>query len=323
MSETGEENEKKVPHKVLDAISSLRHALRGLKVYALVGKSGTGKSFRAKLVAKKYDIDVILDDGLVINNDKIIAGRTAKREKYYLQAVKVALYDDPAHRQEVINALEEGKFKRILILGTSEKMVRKIAEHLNLPEVSKIINIEEVSTQAEIEAALKNRQAGRHIIPVPSIEVKRDYSHIFYDTIKIFFDKRKGKGLFGFDRKKKRNDMVEKTIVRPQFKDGDKGQLSISEAALSQMIMHCVEEFDSSVKALKVRVRLERDMSYVIRLSISAPYKSPMAMKIHELQSYIINNIEAYTGIILKEVHISIDKLTYDVKGGRKNDAKE
>jgi ABC-type oligopeptide transport system ATPase subunit len=35
------------------------------KVFALVGGSGTGKSFRAKLVAQKYGIDFIIDDGLL------------------------------------------------------------------------------------------------------------------------------------------------------------------------------------------------------------------------------------------------------------------
>ena len=40
--------------------------IRGIRVYALVGESGTGKSFRAKLVAQKYGIDMIIDDGLLI-----------------------------------------------------------------------------------------------------------------------------------------------------------------------------------------------------------------------------------------------------------------
>jgi ABC-type antimicrobial peptide transport system ATPase subunit len=38
--------------------------LRRVKTYALIGGSGTGKSFRAKLLAQKYGIDFIIDDGL-------------------------------------------------------------------------------------------------------------------------------------------------------------------------------------------------------------------------------------------------------------------
>ena len=38
--------------------------LNGIKVYALVGRSGTGKSHHSKLVAQKHHIDLIIDDGL-------------------------------------------------------------------------------------------------------------------------------------------------------------------------------------------------------------------------------------------------------------------
>ena len=38
--------------------------LTGITVYALVGESGTGKSFRSKLLAQKYGITAIIDDGL-------------------------------------------------------------------------------------------------------------------------------------------------------------------------------------------------------------------------------------------------------------------
>ena len=51
-----------------------------MTVYALVGKSGTGKSFRAKLLAEKIGISYIIDDGLLIYGDTILAGRSAKQE---------------------------------------------------------------------------------------------------------------------------------------------------------------------------------------------------------------------------------------------------
>jgi ABC-type dipeptide/oligopeptide/nickel transport system ATPase component len=50
-------------------------ALKRIKVYALIGESGTGKSFRAKLVAQKYGIEHIIDDGLLIKENKILAGK--------------------------------------------------------------------------------------------------------------------------------------------------------------------------------------------------------------------------------------------------------
>ncbi|MEW5817962.1 MAG: hypothetical protein AB1798_21535, partial [Spirochaetota bacterium] len=98
--------------------------LKGVQVFALVGKSGSGKSFRAKLVAQKYGIEMIIDDGLLIYKDKILAGKSAKKEKAFLAAIKIALFDDAEHRYEVRKSLEKAKFKRILILGTSDRMVK-------------------------------------------------------------------------------------------------------------------------------------------------------------------------------------------------------
>ena len=39
--------------------------LNGIKVFALVGRSGTGKSHHSKLLAQKYHIDLIIDDDLI------------------------------------------------------------------------------------------------------------------------------------------------------------------------------------------------------------------------------------------------------------------
>ena len=88
----------------------------GLTVFALVGESGTGKSFRAKLLAQKHGIEAIIDDGLLIRDDKIIAGRTAKHEKTYMGAVRIALFDDKEHRDQVAKALQKNKIKKFNIL---------------------------------------------------------------------------------------------------------------------------------------------------------------------------------------------------------------
>ena len=39
-------------------------SLENIKVYAFVGPSGTGKSYRAQMVASEKDIHFIIDDGL-------------------------------------------------------------------------------------------------------------------------------------------------------------------------------------------------------------------------------------------------------------------
>jgi len=279
------------------------------KVYALVGESGTGKSFRAKLVALKYGIEFIIDDGLLIKDNRILAGHSAKKEHTFLAAVKVALFDEKSHRDEVARKLQSEKFKRILILGTSDKMVNKIAARLQLPPVSKIIKIADISTQDEIDKAIRTRRIeGKHVIPVPSIEVKRSYPNIFYDAIRIF--KRRispeagenvptGIGLVP--------TMHEKSVVRPEY--SKHGRVIISEAALSQMVIHCVDEYNHNIKIKKILVK-DAEMGYRLVITIDVPYGIQLGGDLHEMQRYIIDNIERYTGILIEEVNIIIDKVT-------------
>jgi adenylate kinase family enzyme len=184
--------------------------LKGTKVYALVGKSGTGKSFRSKLVAQKYRIDLIIDDGLLIRGDRIISGKSAKREENVLSAVRTAVFDDPDHQQQVREALEKEKYHKVLIIGTSEKMVYKIASRLNLPQPEKLFRIEDIATKEQIETAMRIRYSeGKHVIPVPSIEITRNYPQIVYDSMRVF---QKNKRKVHFKRK---SVSFEKTIVRP------------------------------------------------------------------------------------------------------------
>ncbi len=270
-------------------------------VFALVGESGTGKSFRAKLIAEKYGIDAIIDDGLLIQNDKILAGHSAKREKTYMGAVRVALFDDKDHRDEVAKAWKKARVKKLLILGTSEKMVMKIATRLQLPQPQKIIHIEEIASREEIEKAIKSRQVeGKHVIPVPSIEIKRNYSQIFSNSIKVFFQK---KNLF----KKNDGKLFEKSIVQPEF--SKKGRIEISEAALTQMVMHCVSECEPAVRVNKMMIKTN-SRGYKITITIDVPFGTQLTGKIHKLQKYIIDKIESYTGILIEEVSIVIDRIT-------------
>ena len=175
-------------------------------------------------------MQAIIDDGLLIQDDKILAGKSAKREKTYMGAVRVALFDDKEDRDQVARMLQKSHIKRILILGTSEKMVNKIALRLQLPPPEKIIKIEDIATREEIEKAIRSRQIeGKHVIPVPAIEIKKSYPQIFYNSIRVFFSSKGRKTAKGNDSK-----LFEKSVVTPEF--SKKGRIEISEAALSQMV---------------------------------------------------------------------------------------
>jgi ABC-type dipeptide/oligopeptide/nickel transport system ATPase component len=199
----------------MDAVSAIRRIFPWLaprqRVLALVGKSGTGKSFQARQVARRFRIDLIIDDGLLIRGQKIIAGRSAKREKGILTAIKTAVFANPELIQEVRQAIVAQRFGRLLILGTSRKMVLRIARTLDLLPIHRFIAIEEVSSRAEITQALKIRaEQGKHIIPVPAVEIKRSYPHIFFESVKILLKSTKV-------LRKSDAEIVEKTVVRPDY----------------------------------------------------------------------------------------------------------
>lgn len=273
-------------------------------VYALVGESGTGKSFRAKLVAERYGLTAIIDDGLLISGDKIVAGHSAKREKTYMGAVRVALFDNKEHRDEIARAIKKSHITKILLLGTSEKMVQKIATRLQLPPPEKIIHIQDIATKEEIEKAIRSRQIeGKHVIPVPSIEVKRSYPQIFSDSIKLFFTRKTvfAKAIGG-DAK-----MFEKSIVQPEF--SKKGRIEISGAALTQMVMHCVVECSPETKIKKMSIKTDLH-GYRLLITIDVPYGVQLTETVSTLQKFIIDKVESYTGILIEEVSIIIDKVS-------------
>ncbi|MGA2765617.1 MAG: hypothetical protein ABSG17_19890 [Spirochaetia bacterium] len=181
------------------------------RTFALLGKSGTGKSFKARQVARRFRIDLIVDDGLLIHGQKIVAGRSAKREKGILSAIKTAVFANTDQIDEVRKAMADRRYTRILVIGTSLKMLQRIVSTLELPPIHRLIRIEDVSTPEEISRALKIRaEQGKHIIPVPAVEIKRNYPHIFFESVKILLKGKKG-------LRKTEAEIVEKTVVRPEY----------------------------------------------------------------------------------------------------------
>jgi hypothetical protein len=279
--------------------------LQKQKVYALVGESGTGKSFHAKLVAQKYRISLIIDDGLLIKDNRIIAGRSAKEEKNYMGAVRVALFDSEEQRREMVERLSIESFRKLLILGTSNKMVNKIAMQLGLPKPGKIIRIEDVVSRDDIESALRTRRIeGKHIIPVPQAEVKRNYADIFFGAVRV--------------RKKKlgpQNFVVmpvhEKSLVRPLYSRRE--QIKISEIALSEMAVLSIIVFDADIKVRHVDVKTTEysetvAAGYRLVFFIDLPNPRDVGDTVIRLKRHVIEDIERFTGILIEEVNIVLDK---------------
>jgi len=49
---------------------------------------------------------------------------------------------------------------------------------------------------------------------------------------------------------------------------------------------------------------------YRLVIVIDVPFGTQLTGKIHKMQEYIVENIERFTGILIEDVHIIIDKIT-------------
>ena len=214
-----------------------------IKVYAFVGPSGTGKSYRAQMVAGEYNIHYIIDDGLFIKDNEVIAGNSAKKAPTKIETVKHALFLTDEEKKEIKKAIKKYKPEGILILGTSDNMVKKIAENLELPQIEKIIRIEDIASTEEMETARRIRKTeGKHVIPVPTFEIKKDFSGYILDPLQIF--KTKGRGNAPY--------ISEKSIIRPTF--SYLGNFTISDTVFKQIIEHLASKTDFIYKIVKTRV---------------------------------------------------------------------
>ncbi len=287
-------------------IKGIYWSLLPKKIYGLVGAPGTGKSFRAFLVADKYKIKYIIDDGLLIKDQQIIAGKSAKKEPYKIRAVKTAIFYEMRHAREVRKALYREGYRSLLIIATSEKMLGLITARLHLPKVNKIIKIEDIASMEEIREARKSRKKhGKHVMPIPLIEVKKKYPNIILHAINMFSDKPRG-----FFFKNRNRKIIEKTIVRPNY--GTSGKITISDAALLQMVSHCIQEYSDNIKLLKVTVT-EIEGGYYLRIKVSLHYKINNPGTLRDIQHIIKNKIEEFTGMNIKQVDILISKVTQDI----------
>ena len=77
-----------------------------MEVIAFVGGSGTGKSHRALVLAHENSVECIIDDGILIHDNKIVAGFSAKKESSRLKAVRRAIFQDPVQVKEVRSQLD-------------------------------------------------------------------------------------------------------------------------------------------------------------------------------------------------------------------------
>ena len=284
----------KMPSKIPNLPNLSKIISNKIKVYAFVGPSGTGKSYRAQMVASEKNIKFIIDDGLLIMDNQVIAGESAKKAPTKIETVKKALFYKDEDKQPILKALKKYKPESILILGTSDGMVQKIAANLGLPEISETTYISEVATQEEMETARRIRVTeGKHVIPVPTFEIKKDFSGYLLDPLQIF--KTKGRGNKPY--------ISEKSIIRPTF--SYLGNFTISDTVFRQILEYLVLKTPGIYKVQKIRVENFGEGAKLY-MEVTIVYGFNVIDGINEFKNKAKKEIEKLTAMNVEEFEVVV-----------------
>jgi hypothetical protein len=250
-------------------------------------------------VARENNLDYIIDDGLLIYENSIVAGKSAKKAPSKISSVKVALFLDEDHQNDIKKAIKVHEPQGILVLGTSDGMVDKIATVLELGEYDQRIYIEDVASPYEIEQAKNTRiKQGKHVIPVPAMQLKKQFSGYFLDPLQLF--RRKGKGQF--------QNIGEKSVVRPTFSYF--GNYMISDYAIYQLVNYIIEIMPQMDKVSRFRTSNGPDGLY-IDMDVIMVFGYNLLESVKTAREQIIKELDRFAGFNVNVLNINVKSLVF------------
>lgn len=269
-----------------------------IEVVALVGPSGSGKSHRASMVAMEHQTDAIIDDGLLIAEGQIVAGYSAKREATRMAAVRRAILNDPEHARLIREALLARDPRRILVLGTSRNMIRRILAALGL-EAAPIrwVDIFSVASPEEVESALRvRRDEGKHVIPAPTLEVQKTFSGYLVAPLHFIF----------FHRGRGHRVTVEKSIVRPTY--SSLGRFYIADTVVAAIVREVAGGVPGVAGVRRVVVH-SRPNGVEIELEVVLNVRRDLFGVLDEVASRVRYGIEFTTALTVTNLLVSVRQL--------------
>lgn len=292
------------PQDNRDETEVLRTALSAIAVVAFIGSSGTGKSTRAIKVARENKIAYLIDDGLLIKGSQIVAGTSAKRAASKIDSVRQAIFADETRAQTMRRTLADHQPAALMILGTSDAMLAKICANLWLNPPAMLIRIEDVSTEEEMRQAKQTRiSEGKHTIPVPSLEIKHEFSGHFADPISRLrrrWDRDRGVAPVVTD--------AERTVVRPTF--STLGSYSISDEALRMMIEIILRRVRGVAYLVDCQIYKEI-YGVVISLELALGYGFNAQLVLREAQERVSHLVEEFTSINVMVVNVKARRVVH------------
>lgn len=261
-------------------------------VHTLVGDSGSGKSTSALQFADEKNIQGIIDDGLLIVNGEKVAGTSAKFEKNAIKAIRRAIFQDDEHRNEVKKAIQDQQLESILIIATSDKMAKRIAERLNIAPIHHFHYIHDIRSEKEIQVAKFVRSTrGQHVMPIPAKQIEQNF---FRRLI------RKGMEIFSKNKEK----IGETTIVRPDFHNE---VIHIHQDVYIGLIKHSMKAFEDILKTTNVQFVM-KDFQTIVTVTcfVKYPLNYHLPSKMEEVQQLIVKEFKTHLQFEPEKIRIIV-----------------
>ena len=183
-------------------------------------------------------------------------------------------------------------------------MIKKIRENLGLPELTETIYITDVATEAEMQMARNIRvNEGKHVIPVPTFALKKDFSGYLLDPLQIFKSKGKGKTPY----------ISEKSIIRPTF--SYMGNFTISDTVFKQIIEYLANKEPSIHKIVRIRVD-KGEFGTEIYMEVIVNYGRKIVDVLQEFQARSKKEIERLTAMNVGKIDVMAKGINMPKNGG-------
>lgn len=274
-----------------------------MEAIGFVGASGTGKSHRALVVAYENNVECIIDDGILIYHNRIVAGSSAKKEKSKIRAVRRAIFQDKEQADAVSSALDRLSPMKLMILGTSVNMVEKICKAIGIDTPNRYIRIEEVASKKEIEKARHSRiKEGKHIIPVPTMELKPHFKGYLIDPLKSIFRIQSSSS-------QNKETYYERSVVRPIF--SYYGKLTFADRVIHSLIRHSGESVRGVIAIEDLKIRKVQSASNGLTITFSVSIRRGMLVKklMKRMQTAISKELEYTTGMSVERMQITVKNI--------------
>jgi len=132
---------------------------------------------------------------------------------------------------------------------------------------------------------------GKHVIPVPTFEIKKDFSGYLLDPLQIF--KSKGKG--------EKPYITEKSIIRPTF--SYLGNFTISDSVFRQITEYLANKVPSIYKILKLRANNSGE-GPMIYMEVMIVYGFNVAEELKAFKEKVKKEIEQLTSMNVVSIEV-------------------